>query len=293
MIYDIVHTTHYEYDEPVTASYAEVYQLPVDVDGQRCLQRQVTTDPAYQFQRERHDYFGNLAASIEVHERHTTLKVHSTSTVETTDRPATMPIEAAELWTNYVVDAAITTDLVAAEFVLDSPLVVRGAQYADYALAAFVDGASLHDGLLALNHRIHTDFVFDPKATETDTPLDKAFSLRRGVCQDFAHVLIACLRSIGIPACYVSGYLETIPPPGQARLTGADRTHAWVGVYYGDNRWIGIDPTNDQMAASRYITTARGRDYGDVPPLKGVIFTEAEESTLTVSVDVVRRSPGR
>ncbi|MCL4115915.1 UNVERIFIED_CONTAM: hypothetical protein GTU68_003582 [Idotea baltica] len=290
MIYDIVHTTHYEYDEPVTASYAEVYQLPPDSDGQRCLARSITTEPPSSFQRERHDYFGNLATALEIHEPHTTLKVHSTSTVETTDRPVVMPAEASEPWSSFAVTTQNLPDLVAAEFVLDSPLVGRGQVYADYARQDFTPGASLGDALMALNRRIHQDFVFDPKATEIDTPLDEAFALRRGVCQDFAHVLIACLRSIALPACYVSGYLETVPPPGQERLTGADRTHAWVGVYYGDDRWIGIDPTNDQFAGPRYITTAHGRDYGDVPPLKGVIFTEAEKSTLKVSVDVVRRS---
>jgi len=289
MIYDIVHTTHYEYDEPVTASYAEVYQLPPDTDGQRCLARTITTEPPSTFQRERRDFYGNVVTALEIHETHTTLKVHSTSSVETSDRPDVMPAHASEPWTSFVASATSRPDLVASEFLLDSPLVARGQQYGDYARQDFTPGVSLGDALVALNRRIHRDFVFDPKATDVDTPLDEAFDLRRGVCQDFAHVLIACLRSLDIAASYVSGYLETVPVPGQQRLAGADRTHAWVGVYCGDNRWIGIDPTNDQLAGSRYVTTARGRDYGDVPPLKGVIFTESETSTLTVSVDVVPR----
>lgn len=286
MIYEIAHTTRYDYDAPVTASYADVHQLPVDVDGQRCLHRLVTTEPASSAERLRKDYFGNLAAVVEIHEPHTTLMVHSVSTVETTGRATAMPLEADEPWSSFVPHESDDIDLVATEFALNSPLVPRGPAFAEYARRDFGPEVSLANGLLALNRRIHNDFSFDPHATDVDTSLETAFEQRRGVCQDFAHVMIACLRSIGLAACYVSGYLETIPPPGQPRLTGADRTHAWVGAYYGQGQWIGIDPTNDQLAGPRYITTARGRDYSDVPPLKGVIFTESATTTLTVSVDV-------
>ncbi len=143
--------------------------------------------------------------------------------------------------------------------------------------------------MVELGHRIHTEFEFDTEATKVDTPLVDVMEMRKGVCQDFAHVMIGSLRSLGLAACYVSGYLETEPPPGQPRLTGVDRTHAWVGVYLGGGRWIGVDPTNGRVAGARYVTAARGRDYADVPPLKGVIFTQAEESHLTVSVDVARQ----
>jgi transglutaminase-like putative cysteine protease len=135
--------------------------------------------------------------------------------------------------------------------------------------------------------RINTDFEFKPGSTDVSSTIDEVFGLGKGVCQDFSHVMIGALRSVGIPAAYVSGYLETNPPPGQKRLTGVDRTHAWVAVYLGDGRWLGVDPTNDQVAGPRYITTARGRDYSDVPPLKGVMYTDAEESKLTIEVDVV------
>lgn len=299
MIYEIVHTTRYDYDAPVTASYAEVYQLPYDVDGQRCTEHRITTEPESSYQRSRQDYFGNLAAVLEVHEPHTTLKVHSISTVETTNRPTELPVDARRPWKSFVLGPATggddrsehDADLSTAEFAMDSPLVTRSSIFADYALLDFTEGVSLGGGLLALNSRIHREFVFDTRATNVDTTLEEAFELRRGVCQDFAHVLIACLRSIGLAACYISGYLETIPPPGKTRLAGADRTHAWVGVACGPGSWIGIDPTNDQLAGPRFITTARGRDYSDVPPLKGVIYTEAETSKLTVSVDVVPTLP--
>ncbi len=172
---------------------------------------------------------------------------------------------------------------------MDSPLVVRSDELAAYAASSFTPGRALAEAVTECSTRIHADFAFDPDATEVDTPLTEVMAMRRGVCQDFAHVLLGCLRSVGLAGRYVSGYLETRPPPGRPRLTGVDRTHAWVAVGLVDGRWVGIDPTNDQMAATAYVTTAHGRDYADVPPLKGVVYTDATESTLTVTVDVVPR----
>ena len=185
--------------------------------------------------------------------------------------------------------AAAADDLDMVEFTLDSPMVTRSEQLAEYARPSFVGDTPLADAVMSLCGRIHADFEFDADATQIDTPLIEVLEMRKGVCQDFALIMVGSLRSLGLPASYVSGYLETVPPPGQKRLTGADRTHAWVGVYLGDGKWIGVDPTNNQIAGPRYITAARGRDYADVPPLKGVIFTDAEESRLTVSVDVVAK----
>jgi len=286
LIYHVLHTTRYDYDEPVTASYAKLHQLPGDVDGQRCLERSIITEPSSTHQRLHDDFHGNTTAVLEVLEPHTTLMVHSTSIVDTSARSVKFPASALAPWDTYTAAKLNDSELAAAEFAMDSPAITRGPRFASYAAPDFGPGVSLAAGVLALNHRIHSEFTFDAEATEVDTTLLESFERRRGVCQDFTHVMIACLRSIGLAACYVSGYLETIPPPGQERLTGADRTHAWVGVYCGGNTWVGVDPTNDQLAGPRYITTARGRDYGDVPPMKGVIFTNAETSTLTVSVDV-------
>ncbi|MCB0994340.1 MAG: transglutaminase family protein [Acidimicrobiales bacterium] len=291
MMYEVTHVTRYDYDAPVTASYAQVHQLPDDVDGQVCLRRSVHTAPSPHHQRERRDWFGNLAAVVEIHEPHTTLVVTSTSVVDTTGRPTELGDVARQPWEHHLATHRHAGDLDAVEFCLDSPLVRRSEDLADYARPSLRPGASLAEVVTDLYRRIHTDFVFDPEATETDTPLATVLELRRGVCQDFAHVLIGCLRSAGLAACYISGYLETDPPPGKPRLTGADRTHAWVGVHLGGDRWISVDPTNAQVAGPRYVSAARGRDYGDVPPLKGVIFTDAESSVLTVSVDVLAASP--
>lgn len=288
MIFEVSHRTRYEYDDVVTASYAEVHQLPQSVDGQTCLRRSVAVDPEPEHYRERHDYFGNLAAVVAIHEPHTVLTVTSTSVIDTAGRPETFGPAGERRW-EAVSDEA-RTDLDALEFILDSPLVASSGRLAAYAEPSFHADRAIADAVGELTHRVHTDFTFDTSATEVDTPLEAVFDLRRGVCQDFAHVLIGALRSVGLAACYVSGYLETVPPPGRPRLAGVDRTHAWVGVYLGRDTWIGIDPTNDQTAGASYITAARGRDYADVPPLKGVIYTDAEESALTVAVDVGPRS---
>ena len=286
MIYEVLHTTQYDYDAPVETSFAEVRQLPDDVDGQVCVRRQVTTDPGQDTLREHRDYFGNLTATVVIRQPHTRLVVTSSSLIDTSGRPTEFGVEGQQPWASYTTARSDPDDLDAIEFSLDSRRVTRSLQLADYAQSSFADGASLADGVVSLCSRVHADFEFDADATQVDTPLADVLSIRKGVCQDFAHVMIGSLRSLGLAACYVSGYLETTPPPGKPRLTGVDRSHAWVGIHLGDGRWIGVDPTNDQPAGPRYVTAARGRDYSDVPPLRGIIFTDAKKSTLTVSVDV-------
>ena len=286
MIYEVSHRTQYDYDAAVTASFAEIHQLPGDVDGQVCLRRLITTDPASEYLRERLDYFGNLAAVVCIREPHTRLVVTTTSVIDTAGRPTELGDHGRLPWQTYLAAESTDDDLMVLEFSLDSPVVARSAELANFARASFGSGTTLADGVIGLCHRIHTDFVFDAEATDVDTSLADVLTIRKGVCQDFAHVMIGALRSLGLAACYVSGYLETEPPTGKPRLIGVDRSHAWVNVHVGDGVWIGIDPANDQIAGARYVSTARGRDYRDVPPLKGVIYTDSETSTLTVNVDV-------
>ncbi len=297
MIYRINHRTTYHYDAPVTASFGRIYQLPGDQDGQHCVTRTVTVDPEPEVISERLDYFGNLVATCMIRTEHRKLSVVSESEVDTGGRGRDAVTPDGDSWSEVSWDdhrARLVGDgdLPAVEFTLDSPLIRRSRTLGRYAEESFRPGRSLDEATLDLCHRINTDFTFDTKATKVDTPLETVLEKRRGVCQDFTHIMIGGLRSIGIPAAYVSGYLETEPPPGRPRLVGVDRTHAWVGVYLGGGAWVGVDPTNDQVAGERYVTTARGRDYGDVPPLKGVIFTEAEETRLDVAVDVAAGSTG-
>lgn len=285
MRYEVVHRTRYEYDAPVTVSYAQVHQLPWDVDGQKCLRRTVAASPPPEHHRERVDYFGNPVEFLSIHEVHKELIVTSSCLVDTSERPTSFGSVGELPWERFAVgDGA---DLVAVDFSLDSPLVSTSPRLAELAVEAFLPGRPLAEAAVAMSSLIHSSFRFKPGSTDVTTTLDEVLDLGEGVCQDFAHVMIGCLRSIGLPAGYVSGYLETEPPAGKERLTGVDRTHAWVSVYLGGGNWVGIDPTNDQMAGPRFVTTARGRDYSDVPPLKGVIYTDAEESKLTVEVDVV------
>ena len=242
------------------------------------------------------DYFGNRTCFFAIHEPHRALSVTASSLVEVDERARALSLLGQRPW-EHVRDAARTVPargaaagldpVLAAEFRLDSPLVRAGEGYRDYAAASFTTGRDLLEALSELASRIHADFTYEPGATSVSTPLAEVFEERRGVCQDFAHVGIACLRSLGLPARYVSGYLETEPPPGVTKLTGVDGSHAWFSVLAPDAAWIDIDPTNDQFPGERYIVTAYGRDYGDVPPMNGVIYTEGRTTSLKVAVDVV------
>ena len=178
--------------------------------------------------------------------------------------------------------------LTAREFLLDSPMIQQHADLAHYAAAFFPDDRPFLSAVMDLTEKIYTDFTYDPGFSDVATPLSDVLKHKRGVCQDFAHFAIGCLRSLGYPARYVSGYLETLPPPGQEKLVGADATHAWFGVFSPGEGWFEFDPTNNKMASEQHITTAWGRDYSDVTPLKGVIFGGGKQHTLSVSVDVQR-----
>jgi transglutaminase-like putative cysteine protease len=180
--------------------------------------------------------------------------------------------------------------LEAAEFLFDSPLIKSNDDFADYSRPSFPKGRPILEAVQDLSERIHKDFKFDPSATDVSTPVTQVLKDRRGVCQDFAHLQIACLRSIGLPARYVSGYLNTIPPPGQPKLAGADASHAWVSFYCDAHGWIDIDPTNNQIPNLQHITVGWGRDYSDVSPVRGVVLGSAGHA-LKVSVDVRPTEP--
>ena len=296
MRYRISHRTTYAYDDVVTASYGQMHQMPSDVDGQRCLERWTDIDPIPDAFHERVDFFGNRAGVFVIHADHVELAVSSGCVVDTSARPSSFETADACMW-EHVRDAVWAPDGDAADrlargYALESPMVPALATVAAYATSVFTPGRSLAGAVTDLVHRIHTEFTYEPGTTGVDTPLVTVVEERRGVCQDFAHLLLGALRSTGLPGAYVSGYLETAPPLGEKRLVGADQTHAWVAVYCGAGQWIGIDPTNDQVAGPRYVTTAHGRDYSDIPPLKGVIYTNAKKNELTVEVDVAPVSVG-
>jgi transglutaminase-like putative cysteine protease len=288
--YRVTHRTSYTYEDEVTPSYGQLHLLPRELPGQRCVRAEVHVDPEPGAYGERADYFGNRVSYFEIHEPHTALTVIATSVVEVDEPPAGLSLLGARPWEearDAVASGRLSNHLEVAQFALDSPLAETADVYLEYARPSFPPGASLLDAVVSLSSRIHADFKYEPGSTSVTTPLAEAFEQRSGVCQDFAHLGIACLRSLGLPARYVSGYLETDPSPGRPKLTGVDGSHAWLSVLVPDGGWLDVDPTNDQLVSNRYVVTAIGRDYADVPPLNGVIFTEGKTESLKVAVDVV------
>ncbi len=283
MRFRVVHRTEYGYDEVVNQSHGRAHLLPREEPGQTVLSKKVVIDPTPDEQHDHVDYFGNASSYFRLVSPHDSLTVTSTSTVDV-DRTV-VPWEQLD---ESVVPhrRPWTLEPLQRELVLPSPLVPRIEEIERYAGKVLVSGAPLGAALFGLLDRIHTDYTYESGATTVTTPLETLLRLRKGVCQDFAHLMIGCLRSVGLPARYVSGYLQTLPPPGRPRLVGADASHAWVSVLVPGHGWVDLDPTNDQQADQRYVVVARGRDYSDVPPLKGVIFTRSTKSTLKVSVDV-------
>jgi transglutaminase-like putative cysteine protease len=287
-IYRVTHRTAYEYESDVSSSYGQLHLLPRDLPRQRCRSAEVVVDPMPELYRERADYFGNRVAYFEIRQPHLALSVTATSVVEVHERPEGFSLFGHRPWEEAreaIAPNRLNDHLEAAEQVLDSPLVEASAVYRDYALASFTPGRPLLDGVAALSSRIHTDFLYKPGSTSVTTPLAEVFEQRQGVCQDFAHLGIACLRSLGLPARYVSGYLLTYPPPGMEKLQGADASHAWISVWAPEVGWVDFDPTNGVMPSEEHVTVAYGRDYEDVSPISGVLLGGSRQ-TMSVAVDV-------
>jgi transglutaminase-like putative cysteine protease len=296
-VYRINHRTEYLYEQPVSSSYGQLRMLPRELPGQRCRFAWVSVTPTPELNRERLDFFGNRVTYFALHEPHERLCVEVTSVVEVEGRGAGLSLLGEQSWETVrdtigagdAAGAGIPHEVI--QYVLDSPRVARSETYRQYAQAAFKPGAGVFEAIAALCSKIYTEFEYRPGSTSVTTSLEEAFGNRRGVCQDFAHLAIACLRSLGLPARYVSGYLETVPPPGMQKLTGTDGSHAWLSVFIPDAGWVDVDPTNDQFVGDRHVTAAVGRDYGDVPPMSGVIYTVGREARLEVAVDVTALPP--
>jgi transglutaminase-like putative cysteine protease len=288
MHYKIVHKTSYTYESPVSVGHYVARLAPRDLPSQECPWHEVTVHPKPSERTVRVDSFGNAVNYFEITGQHQKLTVTARSLVE---MRTVKPMEPARTPKWETVRDACAADQVdgaasALEFVFASPLIKPSAAFAQFAAPSFTPGRPILEAVCDLNHHIYAEFDFDPTATDAATPVEEAFKHRRGVCQDFAQVMIACLRSIGLPARYVSGYLETLPPPGQEKLIGADASHAWVSVWCGNEvGWVDVDPTNDLLPSSRHITVAWGRDFSDVSPLRGVSLGTGRQK-LVVSVDV-------
>ena len=289
MIYDIRHVTTYEYESPVSFARCTLRLEPRGGGGQELISHSVEILPRPAERHARHDFFGTLTESIVIQAAHRNLRIDSRSSVAVSRQPP--PRDAVSPpWESVRDHAFEATSLGPSSpigYVFASPLVPVLRPVSAYASASFAPGAGILQGAVDLMHRIRADFRYDAKATVISTPLGEVFDKRHGVCQDFAHVMIAGLRGLGLPAAYVSGYLRTIPALGQPRLQGADATHAWVSLWCGPELgWVDFDPTNDLLVANDHIVLAVGRDFSDVSPIDGIIVGSPKQK-LGVAVDVV------
>jgi transglutaminase-like putative cysteine protease len=288
MKYEVTHHTTYHYSEPVTLGHNSTHLTPRTLARQRCLANRLVILPVPSCQRSWTDYFGNQVTYFTVEEEHRELTVTAISDVvmETTQPPPVVSSPAWEEARDAIRRHRDLVDVSAAPYSFDSPCVRRDDRLASYAAMSFTPGRPLLEAALDLTSRIFHEFKYDPTATSVSTPTMEVFEKRRGVCQDFAHLQIGCLRSLGLAARYVSGYLLTDPRPGQPKLVGADASHAWLSVFSPGYGWVDLDPTNNVIPATRHVTVAWGRDYGDVCPIKGV-FLGGGSHWMTVAVDVV------
>jgi transglutaminase-like putative cysteine protease len=285
--YKVTHTTVYYYGEPVPLSHNLAHLKPRENQRQALINFSTLIQPNPIIRSERVDVFGNAVTWFAIQEPHKSLKIVARSLVEV--KPFEPPREFwGQAWEDVVRllqekrDPAI---LDAQQFVCDSPYIERAAELAEYARPSFTPGRRLLDCVTELTHRINREFRFDKTATTVGTPVLEVLQHRHGVCQDFAHLQIGCLRSLGLPARYVSGYLNTEPPPGCGRIVGGDASHAWISVFFPDFGWIDFDPTNGCIPSAGHITLGWARDYDDISPVRGVVVGGRRHS-LQVSVDV-------
>jgi len=307
--YRITHTTFYHYSQSVGLCQNEARLQPRNFWRQHCDNSRFDIKPTPMDFHERIDCFGNRVTYFAIQQPHTSLIVSAISDVTIFPRQNNLDLFNQMTWEqgrSLLQEAPMQGQaqsqqgqiqqqyqdqspeiLDARQYVLDSPMVTITPELADYALSSFLPNRALVDVVHDLMQRIYKDFTYDPTFTTIATPLSEVLSFRRGVCQDFAHLAIACLRAYGIAARYISGYVETLPEPGKQRLVGTDASHAWFSVYIPDTGWLDFDPTNNTVPLDQHITLAWGRDYSDVTPLKGIAFGGGQH-TLSVSVDVLR-----
>ncbi len=288
--YTVVHETRYAYRIAVSQSWQLAHLTPRELPWQHVASHEIAIDPATDERRDERDSFGNGVTHFALHGPHPLLKVVMRAQVEVGDRPPALPAGAAAPSWEAVRDAVrghpASGGLLAARLCEASVLVPWSEAARAYAAPSLRAGRDWLEATTELMHRIHADFAFEPGATTVTTQVDEVLEQRRGVCQDFAHVMLACLRGHGLPARYTSGYLRTNPPAGQQRLLGADTSHAWIAAWAPGHGWVEFDPTNDTLADRRHLTLAWGCDFADVVPLRGVILGGRGQS-MAVEVSVI------
>ncbi len=294
MIYEIHQITEYHYTEVVPSARHVIRLLPVTREGQTVIHARVLLDPPPANRVETRDFFGNAVLSVYLDGPHDDFIINTVALVRI-EPPLPLLSHITPAWESVSVAAFTSTSLLPdspVHFLYASRRIPLVAVISDYAHQSFPARQAVLSSCMDLMRRIHSDFIYDPAATDVTTSPEDAFTQKKGVCQDFAHIMISGLRSVGIPARYVSGYLRTLPPPGQPRLQGADATHAWVSVWCGhETGWLGLDPTNNVLVGEDHIVLAVGRDYADVAPVTGMLVGPGEQ-LLHVQVDVIPSEPG-
>ena len=283
MIYRLNHATTYDYAEPVVLGTHYMHLVPRARDGQIIREAYLDISPLPDNRRNEVDHFGNFITTVSMAVPHRQFVVALSATV---DVVLPRPPAAADTPSWERIATMAMHDGEVAEFCLASPLATPNLDIADYARACFPPGRPMLEGLLALNRRIYDDMKYQGGVTTTATTAGQVMKQQAGVCQDYAHLMIAALRALGLPARYVSGYLRTWPPPGQEKRRGADQSHAWAASWLGpEHGWVDLDPTNNLLVADEHVTLAWGRDFGDVSPLRGIILGGGKH-TLRVNVDL-------
>ncbi|MEP0712606.1 MAG: transglutaminase family protein [Algoriphagus sp.] len=287
MNYKVTHITDYIYDFPATLCHNLMFQIPPELAFQQVLEYSCEINPRPSSELEREDFFGNKYLYFSVERPHKNLTVKSTSVVQLST-PAWMSVKPAftlpwEKVVELLHSTQTSTDI--RQYYLESKHVQFVEGIHEYSLKSFTPNRPIMEAMMDLNTRIFEDFTFTPGFTDISTPLEKVFKHKKGVCQDFAHFSLACIRAIGLSARYVSGYLETLPPPGKPKLVGADASHAWIAVYVPGHGWVELDATNNLLVNDKHIRVAVGRDFADVTPLKGIVYSGSKQE-MKVSVDV-------
>lgn len=298
-LYHVIHETRYLYESRVAVAQQLLHLTPRELPWQRRLAHRIEIDPQPSETTEHQDYFGNPVRHAVLDSPHDSLTVRAESEVKVGSRSGGVVPQGSPAW-EAVRDRLHAAQeaylLEAAEFRFESPHIRFSPSLLQYVAGSFPPGRPFLEGALELNHRIHEDFAFDDSATSVATPLAQVLELRRGVCQDFAHLMTGCLRVLGLPARYVSGYILTTPPPGHVRMIGADASHAWISAFCPARGWVDFDPTNDLVVDDEHITLAWGRDFSDVAPMRGVILGGGEQElevhvTVTQTEAPDRRAP--
>lgn len=287
MIYDVSHRTTFSYSRTVSISHHLLHLSPRGTPLQTCRRHSLMIEPPPTISKQSTDYFGNATTYLTIEEPHDELSIIARSSVDVTAPPGRVPSQTPP-WDSITAMLREAKDrelLDVYQYAFDSPFTQSGNGAAAYAAPSFPAGRPVLEGAIDLMNRIHAEFKYEGGVTDIYTPVDKVLAGRRGVCQDFAHLQISCLRSMGIPARYVSGYLQTIPPEGRERMVGADASHAWLSVWVPETGWVDLDPTNDLLPGDQHITVAWGRDYGDVSPINGLVLGGGEHD-VEVAVDV-------